>query len=63
MIDKKINRVKLCELADIGYSTITKLAKDMNVEVAVLEKICCVLDCDFVDIMEYIKDEPTKGQE
>jgi hypothetical protein len=33
--------------------------KDENVELKTLAIICKELDCDFSDIVEYIKDEPT----
>ena len=32
------------------------MRKEKNVSFIVLEKICDVLDCDFVDIIEYKKD-------
>ena len=33
-----------------------KLGRDEAVNIAILGKICSVLDCDFGDIVEYIKD-------
>ena len=39
----------------ISSSSIAKLTKGQNVTTDVLCKICEALDCDFKDIMEYIK--------
>jgi DNA-binding Xre family transcriptional regulator len=38
----------------------TKLRRDEAVNLAILGRICDVLDCDFGDIMEYIK-EPAEN--
>ena len=59
LIDKKMNKARLCKATGISSSTMDKLVKDENVELKTLASICKELDCDFVDIVEYIKDEPT----
>lgn len=41
--------------ADIAPNTVTRMKKDQEVTMTVLEKICEVLDADFGDIMEYKK--------
>lgn len=38
----------------------TRMKKDQEVTVQVLERICEVLDSDFSEIMEYIPDEDKK---
>lgn len=43
--------------ADIAPNTLTRMRKDKEVTLTVLSRICNVLDCDFGDIVEYIKDE------
>ena len=41
--------------ADIAPNTVTRMRKDQEVTMTVLEKICEVLDVDFGDIVEYRK--------
>lgn len=43
------------QLAGISTSSMSKLVKGQNITTDVLCKICKALDCDFKDIMEYIK--------
>lgn len=46
--------------ADIAPNTMTRMKKDQEVTVQVLERICEALDSDFGEIMEYIPDEDKK---
>lgn len=55
LIDKNLNKKKLMELSGISTSSVAKLTKGQNVTTDVLCKICKSLNCDFGDIMEYIK--------
>ena len=55
LIDKNLKKVDLIERLEISSSTIAKMTK--NVSLRVLEKICRELDCDFGDIIHYVKDE------
>lgn len=55
LIDKRLNKKELIKLSGVSSSSIAKLTKGQNVTTDVLCKICEVLDCDFKDIMEYIK--------
>ena len=57
LIDKKISKAELRKTAGIAPNTMTKLSRDEAVTLAVLEKICAVVDADFGDIMEYIPEE------
>lgn len=61
LIDKKMSKADLRKVADIAPNTMTKLRRDEAVNLAILGRICNVLDCDFGDIMEYIK-EPENAQ-
>ena len=54
LIDKKISAAELRKKADIAPNTMTRMRKDQEVTLMVLERICEILDCDFDDIMEYI---------
>jgi len=55
LIDKGLNKKKLIELSGISSSSVAKLTKGQNVTTDVLSKICEALNCDFKDIMEYIR--------
>ena len=56
LIDHGMNKVTLRDRTGIGPSTLAKLTKNQRVSMEVLEKICCELDCNFGDIVDYIKD-------
>jgi len=53
MIDKKINKSKLCKKIKISSSTMAKMTNEEMVAMTVLEKICAELECDISDIMEF----------
>ena len=56
LVDKKMSKADLRKAADIAPNTMTKLRRDEAVNLAILGRICDVLDCDFGDIMEYKKE-------
>lgn len=55
LIDKKMSAADLRKAADIAPNTMTRMRKDQEVTMLVLEKICETLDADFGDIVEYKK--------
>ena len=55
LIDKKITVAEMRKTADIAPNTVTRMKKDQEVTMIVLEKICAALDADFGDIVEYKK--------
>ena len=57
LIDKSLKKVDLMERLEISSSTIAKMTKNEAVSLRILEKICRELDCDFGDIIHYVKDE------
>lgn len=57
LIDKNMSVAEMRRAADIAPNTVTRMKKDQEVTMSVLEKICSVLDADFGDIVEYVKDE------
>lgn len=57
LIDKGLNKKELIKLSGVSSSSIAKMTKGQNVTTDVLCKICEVLNCDFKDIMEFIKKE------
>ena len=64
LIDKKISVSELRKAANIAPNTMTKLRRDENVNLAVLGRICDVLQCDYGDIMTYlpeVQNNPESG--
>lgn len=57
MIDKDINKGKLCEAAEISAGTMAKMSKDEPVTLKVIERICDVLQCDIGDVVEKIAEQ------
>ena len=56
LIDKNMSVAEMRRASDIAPNTVTRMKKDQEVTMSVLEKICAVLDADFGDIVEYVKD-------
>ena len=56
LIDKNMSVAEMRRAADIAPNTVTRMKKDQEVTMSVLEKIWAVLDADFGDIVEYVKD-------
>ena len=57
LVDKKMSKADLRKAADIAPNTMTKLRRDELVTLAILGKICKVLECDYGDIMTYVPDD------
>ena len=57
LIDKKMSAAELRKAAEIAPNTMTRMRKDQEVTLLVLEKICETLDVDFGDIVEYKKSD------
>ncbi len=57
LIDEKVTASDLRKMCNIAPNTFTKMRKDEEVSLQTLGRICNVLNVDFGDIVEYIKDE------
>lgn len=57
LVDKKMSKADLRKAIDIAPNTMTKMRNDKVISMAVLIKVCDVLDCDFGDIVSYTKEE------
>lgn len=57
LIDKDMKKKDLQSVAEISWSSVTKLSKGENVSMDVLIKICTALNCDVGDVMELLPDE------
>ncbi len=55
LLDRKLKKTDLKELAGISSGTLAKLGKDEYVSMESIGKICSVLNCDVGDIMEFSK--------
>jgi len=57
LIDKKMKKKDLQNLAGISASLVTKLGRNEPVTTTVLMKICSALKCDIGEIMEVLPDD------
>ena len=55
LIDKDLKKKDLQRISGISAASITKLAKNENVNMEIIEKVCLALHCDVGDIMEITK--------
>lgn len=57
LIDKKMKKKELCELAGVSPSTISKMGRNEIVSMEVVAKICLKLNCTVDDILEIEPDD------
>ena len=57
LIDKKMSKADLRKAAGIAPNTMTRLRRDAEVTLAVLNRICVALDVNIGDVMEFTNDE------
>ena len=57
LVDKKMSKADLRRAAGIGPNTMTKLRRDEEVSLTVLNKICVALNANIGDIMDFLPDE------
>ena len=55
--DKKMSKADLRNAAGIAPNTMTRLRRDEEVTLSVLNRICIVLDVNIGDVMEFTNDE------
>ena len=63
LIDRDMKKSDLATMANLSANTIAKLAKNENVSLDVLIRVCTVLNVDFEDIMELVSDETAQKAE
>ena len=56
LIDMKIKKSALTQMAGVSASTISKLSHDEDVSLEILERICRALDCEIGDVVELAKE-------
>ncbi len=54
LVDKKMSKADLRKAAGIAPNTMTRLRRDEEVTLAVLNKICSTLNVDIGDVMEFM---------
>ncbi len=54
LLDKRLKKVDLKEIAGISSSTLAKLGKDEYISMESLDRICQALNCHIEDIVEFI---------
>ena len=59
LIDKKMSTTELRKEVGIAPNTMTRLRKDEEVSLTVLNKICSTLNVDIGDVMEFLPDAET----
>ena len=61
LVDKKMSKADLRKAAGIAPNTMTRLRRDEEVTLSVLNRICIVLDVNIGDVMEFTNDERDGG--
>lgn len=62
LIDKKMSKAELRKEAGFAPNTLTRLNRDEEVTLSVLERICTVLDANIGDIMDFTPEFDTDKQ-
>ena len=57
LIDKKMSKADLRKAAGIAPNTMTRLRRDEEVTLAVLNRICSTLNVNIGDIMEFLPED------
>lgn len=57
LVDKKMSKADLRKAAGIAPNTMTRLRRDEEVTLSVLNRVCVVLDVNIGDVMEFTNDE------
>lgn len=63
LVEKEMSKSDLRKKAGISPNTMTKMRKNEEVAMSVLNKICATLNVSYGDIVEYIPDEKTSDSE
>ena len=60
LVDKKMSKADLRKTAGIAPNTMTRLRRDEEVILTVLNKICATLEVDIGDVMELVPDSESR---
>lgn len=56
LVDRKMSKADLRKAAGVAPNTMTRLRRDEEVTLTVLNKICTALNVDIGDVMEFVED-------
>lgn len=56
LLDKKMKRTDLKDIAGISSSTLAKLGKDEYVSMESIDRICAALKCDISEVVSVAKE-------
>ena len=62
LVERDMSKCELRKLAGLAPNTMTKMRKNEEVSMTVLNKICAALNVGYGDIVEYIHTENTEGE-
>ena len=54
LIDRKMSQAELRRAAEIAPNTMTRMRKDQEVSLAILDRICDTLNVDYGDIIQHV---------
>ena len=57
LVDRKMSKADLRKAAGIAPNTMTRLRRDEEVTLTVLNKICTTLNVDIGDVMEFVAEK------
>ena len=60
LVDKKMSKADLRKAAGIAPNTMTRLRRDEEVTLTVLNKICQTLEVNIGDVMEFLPESNTE---
>lgn len=55
LVDRDMSASELRKVAMFAPNTLTRMRKNQPVSLAVLDRICDVLSCDYADIIEHVQ--------
>ena len=61
LVDRKMSKADLRKATGIAPNTMTRLRRDEEVTLAVLNKICTTLEVDIGDVMEFVAEDDKHG--
>lgn len=56
MAEKKVTTYTLREIYKMSHATVQRLQKNLPVSTQTIDKLCKILDCNLIDIAEYVKE-------
>lgn len=57
LIDRELKKKDLVNMANVSWSTITKIGRDEHVSTEILVRICTALGCEVDEIVEIVPKE------